>query len=500
MSKELLTAAKAVSNAKLLPSEKIFEALEQALATSTKKRLVLGTDIRIDLDQKTGLFRTFRRWQVVEVVEHPVREITYEAAIIDEPDVKIGDFIEDEIESIPLDRVALQTVRQVIAIKIREAEKNKEVEQFEKFLGTILNVIVKKITHNYITVALSNEVTGIIYKQDWLKGDSFRVGDHIRALLGKIKPNNKDSQFILTRTDPLMLSKLFTIEVPEIAEEVIEIKAIARDPGIRSKIAVKSNDKRIDPIGACIGMRGSRIQTIIDELSGERIDVVLWSDDKKDFVANAMSPAKIEKIIINVNKFEKNKDKAVTADIAVLPENLAQAIGKDGQNIRLATQLTGMVLNVMTVAELEEKIMQQSSLAEKTFKDSLGINDWLCRFFLSKNIHTIEEVASLNYKDLDPRSIRKSEFDAIQSKAKLVLEQINEENKKLITEDKFDQRILNLAGITEDLAVELALAGIHDLEQLADCSVDEINNLKGMDTELAGQLIIGARNICWFNE
>ena len=346
MSKEILLAAEAVSNEKQLPKEAIFEALETALTIATKKTHELDIDIRVVVDRKTGDFTTFRRWLVVEQVHNMTREISLEAAQFEDPNVQLGDVVEDEVESIEFGRVAIQTFGQVVKTKIREAEKSKIINEFRPDEGKIISATVKKVTRDNIFLELqgkSEDIKGeaVIVREDMLPRENFRPGDRVRGVLYAIKPESKGPQIFLTRSKPVMLEELFKLEVPEIGEQLIEIKGAARDPGSRAKIAVKSNDKRIDPVGACVGMRGSRVQAISNELGGERVDIVLWDDNPAQFVINAMAPADVSSIIIN--------DEAHSMDIAVESAKLAQAIGRNGQNVRLATQLTGWALNVMTV-------------------------------------------------------------------------------------------------------------------------------------------------------
>lgn len=338
MSKEILLAAEAVSNEKLLPREKIFEALESAIALSTKKKYEYETDIRVSINPKTGDFDTFRRWLIVDEVKVPTKEITLEAAQFEDPNLQIGDYVEDQIESIAFDRIAMQTVRQVISTKIREAERAKVVEQFRAEEGKIVTGTVKKVSRDSIILDLGNKAEAMIAREDMLPRENFRPGDRVRGVLYKVNPEGKTAQLFVTRSKPEMLIELFRIEVPEIGEEMIEIRGAARDPGSRAKIAVKSNDKRIDPVGACVGMRGARVQAITNELGGERVDIVLWDDNPAQFVINAMAPADVSSIIVD----EDNH----SMDIAVEAANLAQAIGRNGQNVRLATQLTLSLIHI----------------------------------------------------------------------------------------------------------------------------------------------------------
>jgi len=382
MSKELLLAAEAVSNEKLLPREKIFEALESALALSTKKKYEQEIDVRVVINTKTGEFDTFRRWLVVDEVTNPTKEITLEAAQFDDPNVQLGDYVEDQIESVAFDRITMQTARQVISTKIREAERSKIVEQFRSQEGEIVTGTVKKVNRDNIVLDLGQQAEAVILREDMLPRENFRPGDRVRGVLYKVSPESKGAQLFVTRAKPEMLIELFRIEVPEIGEELIEIKNAARDPGSRAKIAVKSNDKRIDPVGACVGMRGARVQAITNELGGERVDIVLWDDNPAQFVINAMAPADVTSIVVDEDLH--------AMDIAVEPANLAQAIGRNGQNVRLATQLTGWTLNVMTTDELNQKHQAEDNKVLKLFMNALEIDEDFAHILIEEGFSTLE--------------------------------------------------------------------------------------------------------------
>ena len=382
MSKDLLLAAEAVSNEKLLPREKIFEALESALALSTKKKYEQEIDVRVVINTKTGEFDTFRRWLVVDEVTNPTKEITLEAAQFDDPNVQLGDYVEDQIESVAFDRITMQTARQVISTKIREAERSKIVEQFRSQEGEIVTGTVKKVNRDNIVLDLGQQAEAVILREDMLPRENFRPGDRVRGVLYKVSPESKGAQLFVTRAKPEMLIELFRIEVPEIGEELIEIKNAARDPGSRAKIAVKSNDKRIDPVGACVGMRGARVQAITNELGGERVDIVLWDDNPAQFVINAMAPADVTSIVVDEDLH--------AMDIAVEPANLAQAIGRNGQNVRLATQLTGWTLNVMTTDELNQKHQAEDNKVLKLFMNALEIDEDFAHILIEEGFSTLE--------------------------------------------------------------------------------------------------------------
>ncbi|QJC34598.1 transcription termination/antitermination protein NusA [Enterobacteriaceae endosymbiont of Donacia crassipes] len=385
MNKEILAVIEAVANEKSLPREKIFEVMESALASATKKKYGQDIEIFVNINRKNGNFSTFRKWLIVKKVNYPTKEITLDAARIEDNTLNLGDYIYDKIKSINFNRITTQTAKQVIVHKVREAKKAVTIAQFKKKEGKILNGIVKKVNRGHLNLDLGHGADAIILRSDMLPRENFRLGDRIRGLLFYIKENVKETQLFISRSKIQMLIELFNIEVPEIREGLIEIKAVARDPGSRSKIAVKTNDKRIDPVGACVGMRGARVQAVSNELNGERIDIILWDSDPKKFVINAMSPADISSIILDKKKHMIN--------IAVEKNNLAKAIGKNGQNIRLASQLSGWELNVMTKNDLYHKYKKEQNNLIKMFVTHLNIKYELSKIIVEKGkISSIKEL------------------------------------------------------------------------------------------------------------
>lgn len=494
MSKEILLAAEAVSNEKLLPREKIFEALESAIALSTKKKYEQEIDVRVVIDHKTGEFDTFRRWLVVEKVIHPTKEITLEAARFDDENVQLGDYIEDQIDSIAFDRIAMQTARQVISSKIREAERNKVVEQFKDNEGEILTGTVKKVTRDNIVLDLGQKAEAVIPREDMLPRENVRPGDRIRAVLYKVNPESKGAQLFMTRAKPEMLIELFRIEVPEIGEETIEIKGASRDPGLRAKIAVKSNDKRIDPVGACVGMRGSRVQAITNELGGERVDIVLWDDNPAQFVINAMAPAEVTSIVMD----EDNH----SMDLAVKADHLPQAIGRNGQNVRLATQLTGWTLNVMTEEELENKHQEEDKKVLSLFMNALEIEEDFAQLLVDEGFTDLESLAFISVNELTSIDGLEDEdmVEELQTRAKDAITAIALKEEEALKQANMEEGLLNLAGIDRHIALKLAEKQITTLEDLAEQGVDDLADIEELSPELAGELIMAARNICWFSE
>lgn len=397
MNKEILAVVEAVSNEKALPREKIFEALESALATATKKKYEQEIDVRVEIDRKSGDFDTFRRWLIVEEVTMPTKEITLEAARFEDESLNVGDYVEDQIESVTFDRITTQTAKQVIVQKVREAERAMVVDQFRDQEGEIVTGVVKKVNRDNISLEIKSEgmagnAEAVILREDMLPRENFRPGDRIRGVLYAVRPEARGAQLFVTRSKPEMLIELFRIEVPEIGEEVIEIKAAARDPGSRAKIAVKTNDKRIDPVGACVGMRGARVQAVSTELGGERIDIVLWDDNPAQFVINAMAPADVASIVVDEDKH--------TMDIAVEAGNLAQAIGRNGQNVHLASQLSGWELNVMTVDDLQAKHQAEAHAAIEIFTKYLDIDEEFATVLVEEGFSTLEELAYVPMKEL----------------------------------------------------------------------------------------------------
>ncbi|GJJ79688.1 transcription termination factor NusA [Pasteurella canis] len=494
MSKELLLAAEAVSNEKLLPREKIFEALESALALSTKKKYEQEIDVRVVINPKTGEFDTFRRWLVVEEVTNPTKEITLEAAQFEDPEIQLGEYIEDQIESVAFDRITMQTARQVISTKIREAERNKIVEQFRSQEGEIVTGTVKKVNRDNIILDLGQQAEAVILREDMLPRENFRPGDRVRGVLYKVSPENKGAQLFVTRAKPEMLIELFRIEVPEIGEELIEIKNAARDPGSRAKIAVKSNDKRIDPVGACVGMRGARVQAITNELGGERVDIVLWDDNPAQFVINAMAPADVSSIVVDEDSH--------SMDIAVEPANLAQAIGRNGQNVRLATQLTGWTLNVMTTDELDQKHQAEDNKVLKLFMNALEIDEEFAHLLIEEGFSTLEELAYVSVSELTAIDGLEDEdlVEELQARAKDAITATALAEEEALKQAHIEDRLLNLEGMNRHIALKLAEKKITTLEELAEQGVDDLADIEDLTAEQAADFIMAARNICWFSE
>ncbi|HGV9341632.1 transcription termination factor NusA [Enterobacter hormaechei] len=498
MNKEILAVVEAVSNEKSLPREKIFEALESALATATKKKYEQEIDVRVEIDRKSGDFDTFRRWVIVEEVTQPTKEITLEAARFEDESLNVGDYVEDQIESVTFDRITTQTAKQVIVQKVREAERALVVDQFRDQEGEIITGVVKKVNRDNISLEIKSEglpgnAEALILREDMLPRENFRPGDRIRGVLYAVRPEARGAQLFVTRSKPEMLVELFRIEVPEIGEEVIEIKAAARDPGSRAKIAVKTNDKRIDPVGACVGMRGARVQAVSTELGGERIDIVLWDDNPAQFVINAMAPADVASIVVDEDKH--------TMDIAVEAGNLAQAIGRNGQNVRLASQLSGWELNVMTVDDLQAKHQAEAHAAIDTFTKYLDIDEDFATVLVEEGFSTLEELAYVPMKELlEIDGLDEPTVEALRERAKNALTTLALAQEESLGDKKPADDLLNLEGLDRAIAFKLAARGVCTLEDLAEQGVDDLADIEGLTDEKAGELIMAARNICWFGD
>jgi N utilization substance protein A len=427
------------------------------------------------------------------IMQNPYREISLDAARFDDPSVELGDFIEEQIESITFDRITTQTAKQVIVQKVREAERAQIVEQFRDQEGTIVTGVVKKVTRDSVIIDLGSNAEGVIYREDMLPRESFRNGDRVRGLLAAVKPEARGSQLFVSRTHPDFLKELFRIEVPEIGEEIIEIKGAARDPGSRAKIAVKTNDRRIDPVGACVGMRGARVQAVSGELAGERIDIVLWDDNPAQFVINAMAPADVASLIVD----EDNH----TMDIAVISSNLAQAIGRNGQNVRLASQLSGWELNVMTVEDMQSKHQVEKDRILNLFTQALDIDDDFAELLVDEGFSTVEEIAYVPLSELQRiEDLDDEQIEQLRERAKQALSTQALAKEETLAGAKPADDLLALDGMAQDLAYELAALGISTLEDLAEQGIDDLSGIPEMTEQKAGELIMAARNICWFGE
>lgn len=496
MSKEILLVVDAVSNEKGVDKEIIFEAIESALATATKKRHGGDIDVRVAIERKSGDYETFRRWTVIDdsetpVLEFPLREITLSAARSDGEEFNPGDIVEDQIESVTFGRIAAQTAKQVIVQKVREAERAQVVDAFADKVGGIISGIVKRADRGQIILDVGNNVEALITRDHMIPRDSARPGDRIRGLLYDVRTESRGPQLFVSRTAPEFLIELFRIEVPEIGEGVIELKAASRDPGLRAKIAVESKDKRIDPIGACVGMRGSRVQSVTNEINGERVDIVLWNDNPAQYVINSMAPAEVASIVVD--------EEAHIMDVAVEDDQLSLAIGRGGQNVRLASELSGWQLNVLSIAQAEEKSEAESGQYVALFQEQLSVDEEVASILVQEGFTTLEEVAYVPINEM----LEVEEFDEdivneLRSRAKdaLVTKEISNEEHG----DREPQAdLLAMEGIDAVIAEALASRGVVSVEDLAEMAVDEIADIDGVGEERAAQLIMKAREP-WFAE
>ena len=496
MAKELLLVAEAVSNEKAVPRDKIFEALEFALAAATKKKQNMEIEVRVHIDQETGEYDTFRRWLVVpddHEMENPFAEMSISAAQYDQPELNLGDYVEEQIESIKFDRITTQMAKQVIVQKVREAERGQIAEAYYDQVGELITGIVKKMNRDNVLLDLGNNAEAVLYREDMIQRETFRPGDRVRAYLYAVRPEVRGPQLFVSRTKPEMLVELFRIEVPEIGEEMLDIVAAARDPGSRAKIAVKSNDKRIDPVGACVGMRGARVQAVSGELNGERVDIVLFDGNPAQFVINAMAPAEVASIIVDEDR--------KSMDIAVAEDNLAMAIGRSGQNVRLASQLTGWELNVMTEADMAEKHQAENSKVIEVFMKGLDLDEDFATMLVEEGFSSLEEVAYVPVSELlEVDGLDEDIIEELRSRAKATLTTQALANEESLENAEPKEELLNLEGVDRHLAYVLASRGVTDLEELAEQGTDDLADIEELGAEKAGELIMAARNIVWFND
>jgi len=500
MSKEILYVVDAVSNERGIDKDIIVSAIESALAAATKKRHDEEIDTRVVIDRDSGDYETFRRWLVVEDEEFAdAEEASYEdshimltKALQRQPGITVGEYIEEPIESMAFGRIAAQTAKQVIIQKVREAERAQIVEQFQDRIGELVTGVVKRLDRGNVILDLGGNAEAVILREDMIPREAVRPGDRLRGYLREVRSEQRGPQLFISRTAPELLIELFKLEVPEVGEGLIDILGAARDPGLRAKIAVRSNDSRIDPVGACVGMRGSRVQSVSNELSGERIDIILWDENPAQFVINAMSPAEVESIVVDEEKG--------SMDLAVAEDQLSQAIGRAGQNVRLASQLTKWELNVMTSAQAEEKNEVEVQKLQLLFMEQLDVDEEIAMIFVQEGFASIEEIAYVPTNEL--LAIEEFDEDIVQElrdRARDVLL-----TRAIASEETLDnvqpaEDLLALEGMDEALAYRLASMGIVTQEDLAEQAVDELLDVEGLDEARASQLIMAAR-APWFAE
>ncbi len=494
MSKEMLMVIDAVSNEKGVDREIIFDAMEAALASATRKRHGEDIDVRVSIDRESGEYDTFRRWLVFAddsiELEFPDRELRMLDAVDYNPDTQPGEFVEEPMESVEFGRIAAQTAKQVIVQKVREAEREQVVEEYQGRVGELLSGIVKRVDRNGVYIDLGGNAEGFVARDQMIPREPVRPQDRLKALLVEVRSEIRGPQLFMTRTSPQFLIDLFKIEVPEVGQGLIEILAAARDPGLRAKIAVKSNDNRIDPVGACVGMRGSRVQAVSNELAGERVDIILWDDNPAQFVVNSMSPAEVVSIVMDEEKH--------SMDIAVDEEKLSQAIGRGGQNIRLASELSGWELNVMTESDAEQKSEQEVQTLVQAFKEQLDVDEEVALILVQEGFSTIEEVAYVPTGELT--AIEEFDEDIVnelRNRARDVLLTMAIANEEKIDAAEPAADLLELEGMSKELAFLLASEGVVTREDLAEQAVDDLLEIQEMEQEQAAALIMAAR-AHWF--
>jgi len=483
-SKEILMVVDAVSNEKSLDTETIFQAIEAALATASKKLSPLDIDARVAIDRETGEYETFRIWEVFEddseEFEDPDTQIKLTYALKKDPDIKVGEYIEEPMENAEFGRIAAQAAKQVIVQKVRDAERARIVETYKDRIGELMMGVVKRMDKGNIILDLGDNVEAIVTRDEMIPREAVRPGDRLRGFLQDVRAEMRGPQLFISRTAPQLLIELFKLEVPEVGEGLIEIHGAARDPGSRAKIAVKSNDPRIDPVGACVGMRGSRVRAVSNELGDERVDIILC----------AMSPAEVTSIVVD--------EESHSMDIAVDDEQLSQAIGRGGQNVRLASELTGWTINVMSETQLAEKGEEEGQVAQQLFISQLDVDEEFANILVAEGFTSIEEIAYVPLEEM----LQIEEFDEdtvneLRNRSKDVLLTRALVQEEVLEDKKPAKDLLTMEGMDQHLAFVLASHSVITMEDLAEQSVDELMEIEEMDEERAAKLIMTAR-APWF--
>ena len=489
MSREILLLVDALAREKNVNRDVVFGALEMALASATKKRFTEDVDVRVAIDRNTGHYESFRRWKVVpdDAVELPPAQIPLSDAHKRDPNLKLEDYVEEPLEAVEWGRIGAQTAKQVILQKIRDAEREQILNDFLSRGDELVTGTVKRMERGSAIVE-SGRLESLLPRENMIPKENLRVGDRVRAWVMKIDRQARGPQLILSRTAPQFIMKLFELEVPEIEEGLLEIKSAARDPGVRAKIAVHTNDRRIDPIGTCVGMRGSRVQAVTQELAGARVDIVLWSADPAQFVIGALAPADVSSIVVDEEKH--------SMDVVVDEENLAIAIGRSGQNVRLASEMTGWTINLMTEAESKTKQQEESGKIRESFMQRLDVDQEVADILIHEGFSTLEEVAYVPLQEmLEIDALDEETVNELRSRARnaLLVQAIASEE----SIQSVDQSLLQVEGMDTDLAGKLAAHGVKTRDDLADLAVDELAEMSGIDDERAKVLIMAAR-AHWF--
>ncbi len=496
MNKDILLIVKSLSNERGVDEDVIFEAIEAALATVAAKRYAEEVLVRVSIDRDTGAYESFRCWTVVEDTEEPLefpdQQIILSKAHEVDSELVVGDVIEEGIENPEFGRIAAQQAKRVIVQRVREAERAKIIKLYQPRVGELLIGVVKRVTRDSIILDMGDNAEALLSREDMIQREAFRVNDRLRAYLYEVREEKRGPQLLVSRTRPEFLIELFKIEVPEIGEEVIEIKGAARDPGSRAKIAVKTNDGRIDPIGACVGMRGSRVQAVSNELAGERIDIILWDDNPAQLVINAMAPAEAASIVVDEDSH--------SMDIAVAEDHLSQAIGRSGQNVRLASELTGWTLNIMSESEAVEKHESETSSVKELFMEKLDVDEEIAEVLAGEGFTSLEEVAYVPAEEMaNIEGFDEEIAEELQRRAGdlLLMQEIADQEEMANVKPAED--LLSLEGMDQKLAMQLAKGGVVTREDLAEQSIDELQDIVEIQHDTAAKLIMKAREH-WFEE
>ncbi len=491
MSRDILLLVDALAREKSVAKDTVFLALEMALASATKKRFKDEVDVRVEIDRESGDYHAFRRWTVVPDEEHeePAHQIAITDAVAENPEAQLGDVIEEPLEAETFGRIGAQAAKQVILQKIRDAEREQILNDFLERGESLVTGTVKRAERGNLIVE-SGRVEALLPRDQLIAKENLRVGDRVRAYIAKIDRAARGPQLILSRIAPEFLVKLFELEVPEIEEGLLEIKAAARDPGLRAKIAVKSNDPRIDPVGTCVGMRGSRVQAVTQELAGERVDIILWSAEPAQFVINALAPADVSSIVVDEERH--------SMDVVVEEDQLALAIGKGGQNVRLASELSGWQLNIMTTDERQQKSQAETSVVRSLFMEKLDVDEEVAEILVSEGFTSLDEVAYVPINEmLEIEAFDEETVNELRRRARNAL--LTEAIKSEETVEHAAEDLLGMEGMDNQTARVLASKGITTMDALADLATEELTEMTGMDAERASKLIMTAR-APWFKE
>ena len=491
MSREILMLVDVLAREKNVTKDIVFGALELALASASKKRIHDDANVRVVVDRETGDFETFRRWEVVADADFldEEQQIALSEAQEQDPEVEVGDFLEEALEPIDFGRIGAQAAKQVILQKIRDAEREQILNDFLARKEHLVTGTIKRMERGNAIVE-TGKMEALLPRDQMIPRENLRVGDRVKAYLQRIDRSARGPQLILSRTAPEFIIKLFALEVPEVDDGLLEIKAAARDPGMRAKIAVKSNDQRVDPIGTCVGMRGMRVTAVTNELAGERVDIVLWSADPAQFVIGALAPAEVSSIIVDEERH--------VMDVVVDEQNLAIAIGRGGQNVRLASELTGWTINLMTEEESKSVVEAEAAAIRVLFMEKLDVDEDVANILIEEGFSTIEEVAYVPLHEmLEIEAFDEATVQELRERARNVLL-----TEAIVTEEKIEDvadDMLSLEGMDKALAGKLASNGIKTRDDLADLAVDELTEMTGIDSRRATQLITMAR-AHWFAE